>query len=221
MTSASTCGAARRAWHTSPTPAWAASSWWIWPPGGVGATSPPPRPSGPTRLLGHRQRAAALAAPPRQQAQGAEVLLGRHRHQPRRQDALLLPDRQPPSVQRQHRRAGGPHDERGRRGGDSEGPGPQSRVRRPGKRRGGKPLCDRRGASRRRQAFAVRQVRDDPDDAARLRLDGYDVRRHDGYLYVTANQLEQQGSYHYGKDLRKKPYTLYRVRIGQKPVLLK
>ena len=42
-----------------------------------------------------------------------------------------------------------------------------------------------------------------------------------GYLYVTANQLEQQGSYHYGKDLRKKPYTLYRVRINQKPVLLK
>ena len=42
-----------------------------------------------------------------------------------------------------------------------------------------------------------------------------------GYLYVTANQLEQQGSYHYGKDLRKKPYTLYRVRIGQQPVLLK
>ena len=42
-----------------------------------------------------------------------------------------------------------------------------------------------------------------------------------GYLYVTANQLEQQGSYHYGKDLRVRPYTLYRVRINQKPVLLK
>ena len=43
----------------------------------------------------------------------------------------------------------------------------------------------------------------------------------DDYLYVTANQLEQQGSYHYGKDLRKKPYTLYRIKIDQKPVLLK
>ncbi|MBV9852629.1 MAG: SMP-30/gluconolactonase/LRE family protein [Armatimonadetes bacterium] len=43
----------------------------------------------------------------------------------------------------------------------------------------------------------------------------------DGYLYVTANQLEQQGTYHYGKDLRVKPYTLYRVRINRKPVLLK
>ncbi len=43
----------------------------------------------------------------------------------------------------------------------------------------------------------------------------------DGYSYFTANQLEQQGSFHYGKDLRVKPYRLLRVRINQKPVLLK
>ncbi len=42
-----------------------------------------------------------------------------------------------------------------------------------------------------------------------------------GYLYVTANQLEQQGSFHDGKDLRRKPYKLFRTRINQRPVLLK
>jgi sugar lactone lactonase YvrE len=43
----------------------------------------------------------------------------------------------------------------------------------------------------------------------------------DGYLYVTANQLHRQARYNKGQDLRQKPYTLFRIRIGSKPVLLK
>jgi sugar lactone lactonase YvrE len=35
----------------------------------------------------------------------------------------------------------------------------------------------------------------------------------DGYLYVTANQLERQGVFHYGQDLRQKPYVLFRVKV--------
>jgi sugar lactone lactonase YvrE len=42
----------------------------------------------------------------------------------------------------------------------------------------------------------------------------------DGYLYVTANQLHRQARYHNGRDLRRKPYTLFRVRIDAQPVLL-
>ena len=42
-----------------------------------------------------------------------------------------------------------------------------------------------------------------------------------GYLYFTANELQRQPSYHNGKDLRVKPYRLYRVRVGAKPVSLK
>ena len=42
----------------------------------------------------------------------------------------------------------------------------------------------------------------------------------DGYLYVTANQLQRQPGYNRGKDLRQKPYYLFRVRIGAKPVQL-
>ena len=42
----------------------------------------------------------------------------------------------------------------------------------------------------------------------------------DGYLYVTANQLINQPSMHNGKDLRQKPYSLFRVKIGAKPVRL-
>ncbi len=42
-----------------------------------------------------------------------------------------------------------------------------------------------------------------------------------GYLYFTANELQRQGSYHYGKDLRVKPYRLYRLKINAAPVLLK
>jgi len=43
----------------------------------------------------------------------------------------------------------------------------------------------------------------------------------DGYLYITANQLHRQARFHRGQDLRKKPYTLFRIQTGAKPVLLK
>lgn len=43
----------------------------------------------------------------------------------------------------------------------------------------------------------------------------------DGYLYVTANQLHRQSKYQKGKDLRQKPYTLFRIRIDAQPVLLR
>ena len=43
----------------------------------------------------------------------------------------------------------------------------------------------------------------------------------DGYLYVTANQLHRQARYQKGHDLRRKPYTLFRVHINTTPVLLK
>lgn len=43
----------------------------------------------------------------------------------------------------------------------------------------------------------------------------------DEYLYVTANQLHRQAKYQKGKDLRQKPYTLFRVRIDAQPVLLR
>jgi sugar lactone lactonase YvrE len=43
----------------------------------------------------------------------------------------------------------------------------------------------------------------------------------DGYLYVTANQLHRQARFHKGKDLRRKPYSLFRIRIDAQPVLLR
>jgi sugar lactone lactonase YvrE len=43
----------------------------------------------------------------------------------------------------------------------------------------------------------------------------------DGYLYFTANQLHRQARFHDGKDLRVRPYTLFRVRVDARPVLLK
>lgn len=43
----------------------------------------------------------------------------------------------------------------------------------------------------------------------------------DGYLYVTASQLHRQARYNHGHDLRRKPYTLFRVRIDQQPVMLR
>ena len=43
----------------------------------------------------------------------------------------------------------------------------------------------------------------------------------DGYLYVTANQLHRQARYQRGQDLRRKPYTLFRIRIDAQPVLLR
>lgn len=43
----------------------------------------------------------------------------------------------------------------------------------------------------------------------------------DGYLYFTANQLHRQPGFHQGKDLREKPYSLFRTRIDASPVSLK
>ena len=45
----------------------------------------------------------------------------------------------------------------------------------------------------------------------------------DGYIYFTANQLNRQKTFHEGKDLREKPYYLFRVKpeAGPVPVLLK
>ena len=42
----------------------------------------------------------------------------------------------------------------------------------------------------------------------------------DGYLYVTANQLHRQARFNKGRDLRRKPYMIYRVRVDAQPVLL-
>jgi sugar lactone lactonase YvrE len=43
----------------------------------------------------------------------------------------------------------------------------------------------------------------------------------DGYLYFTANQLHRQARFHGGKDLRQKPYALFRLKIDAGPVLLR
>lgn len=42
----------------------------------------------------------------------------------------------------------------------------------------------------------------------------------DGYLYVTANQLDRQSRFHGGEDLREPPYALFRVRVDARPVAL-
>jgi len=42
----------------------------------------------------------------------------------------------------------------------------------------------------------------------------------DGYLYVTANQLHRQAQFNNGKDLRKKPYYLFRTKVDGTPVTL-
>ena len=43
----------------------------------------------------------------------------------------------------------------------------------------------------------------------------------DGYLYVTANLLHRQARFHKGKDLRRKPYSLFRIRVDAQPILLR
>jgi sugar lactone lactonase YvrE len=43
----------------------------------------------------------------------------------------------------------------------------------------------------------------------------------DGYLYFTANQLHRQALFNEGKDLRQKPYTLFRIKVDAAPVELK
>jgi sugar lactone lactonase YvrE len=43
----------------------------------------------------------------------------------------------------------------------------------------------------------------------------------DGYLYVTANQLHRQARFHNGRDMRRKPYMLFRIKVDAQPVLLR
>jgi sugar lactone lactonase YvrE len=43
----------------------------------------------------------------------------------------------------------------------------------------------------------------------------------DGYLYVTANGFDGQTRFHAGRDVRRKPYSLFRVRTDAQPVLLR
>jgi len=43
----------------------------------------------------------------------------------------------------------------------------------------------------------------------------------DGWLYVIANQLHLQPRFHEGKDLRVKPYSLFRIKVDARPVRLK
>jgi sugar lactone lactonase YvrE len=42
-----------------------------------------------------------------------------------------------------------------------------------------------------------------------------------GYLYFTANQLHRQAKYNDGKDLRQKPYVLFRMKVDGTPVRLR
>ncbi len=42
----------------------------------------------------------------------------------------------------------------------------------------------------------------------------------DGYLYVTANQLERQPIFHDGSDFRQKPYLLFRIKVDGRPIRL-
>jgi hypothetical protein len=41
---------------------------------------------------------------------------------------------------------------------------------------------------------------------------------HDGYLYFTANQLNRQAQFHRGRDLRQRPFVLFRTRVDGKPL---
>jgi sugar lactone lactonase YvrE len=43
----------------------------------------------------------------------------------------------------------------------------------------------------------------------------------DGYLYFTVNQLHRQPAFQEGKDRREKPYSVFRVRVDARPVLLR
>jgi sugar lactone lactonase YvrE len=40
----------------------------------------------------------------------------------------------------------------------------------------------------------------------------------DGYLYVTSSQHNRGPGFHGGRDLRQRPFTLYRIRISTGPV---
>lgn len=50
--------------------------------------------------------------------------------------------------------------------------------------------------------------------------DTLDLAR-DGYLYVINNQLHRQGGYNGGRDLRKRPFHLWRIRVNARPVDLR
>jgi sugar lactone lactonase YvrE len=41
---------------------------------------------------------------------------------------------------------------------------------------------------------------------------------HDGYLYVIASQLNRAPLFHYGQDLRTKPYQVFRIKVNAQPV---
>lgn len=43
----------------------------------------------------------------------------------------------------------------------------------------------------------------------------------DGYLYITANQVNRMPRFHDGKDLRTPPYYLFKLKVDAKPVMLK
>jgi hypothetical protein len=43
----------------------------------------------------------------------------------------------------------------------------------------------------------------------------------DGYPYFTANQLERQALFPDGKNLRQKPYKLFRIKTDAGPALFK
>lgn len=43
---------------------------------------------------------------------------------------------------------------------------------------------------------------------------------HDGYLYISVNQLDRAPRFHDGKDLRRPPYALFRTKIDGHPVIL-
>jgi sugar lactone lactonase YvrE len=43
----------------------------------------------------------------------------------------------------------------------------------------------------------------------------------DGYVYVTCNQLNRQAMFHRGRDLRQRPFALFRIRADAQPVMLR
>lgn len=43
----------------------------------------------------------------------------------------------------------------------------------------------------------------------------------DQYLYVTANQLQRQAKFHRGRDLRQRPFYLFRLKVDARPVRLR
>jgi len=43
----------------------------------------------------------------------------------------------------------------------------------------------------------------------------------DGYLYMTCNQLHRQAQFHHGQDLRRRPFLIYRTKIGNQPIRLR